>query len=57
LFGTLSQLSVTSLQLSAVHGTESLQFGADPPWQPSTALHVSTPLQYWLSLHTALLGA
>src|SRR3990172_1677148 len=55
-FGTLLQLSVLSLQESAVQATASAQFTAEPAWQPSVALQVSVPLQKNPSLQAALFG-
>jgi len=56
LLGVCVQVSVASLQASVVHPTPSPQFGAIPAWQPFTASHVSTPLQYCPSLHAPSLG-
>jgi len=56
LFGSCVHESVASLQESVVQATVSAQFTAVPATHPAVALHVSTPLQYWPSLHDALFG-
>jgi hypothetical protein len=55
-FGTNVQPPALSEQESAVHEMPSLHVGGVPAWQPSVALHVSTPSQTRWSSHTALFG-
>jgi hypothetical protein len=51
-----SHESVASMQTSSEHARPSLQFTGMPGWQPSVALHVSTPSQYAPLLQSAETG-
>jgi hypothetical protein len=57
LVGACTHASVVSLQESTVHATVSPHATGVPAWQPSVALHVSSPSQNWPLSHAALLGA